>query len=457
MSDPSRNAGPARLENNGHLSIRYFPVDELKPNPANPRRHEPAQLRRLAKIIKKFGFRVPILVDRTRMIIAGHARCLAAPVAGLTEVPTILVDDLTDAEIKAFMIADNRMAELSTWDDKVLAEQLLELSNLSPDLSLELTGFEVGEIDLRIESLNDPADVAEPDEGDIMPVSAGPPVTKLGDAWILDRHKIHCADARGSASYIALMAAERASAAFTDPPFNVRIDGHASGLGKSHHREFAMATGEMSEAEFTEFLTQALRHLITYTVDDAIIYQCIDWRHLWEAMGAARAAGCELINFCVWVKHNGGMGSLYRSQHELVLVLKHGRGSHVNNVQLGRFGRNRTNVWQYRGANDFGRGEGEGNLLALHPTPKPVAMVADAIMDCTQRGDIVLDAFLGSGTTLIAAERVGRRCYALELDPLYVDTAVRRWQKLTGGVARHASSGISFDEIAAGGEVRHGE
>lgn len=449
----SKIAGPLERANNARVAIIYLPIDELKPNPANPRRHNRPQLRRLAKIIAKFGFRMPVLIDGVRTIIAGHGRCLAAAMSGLTEVPTILVDDLTEAETKAFMIADNRIAELATWDDKALAEQFLELSKLSPDLSLELTGFDMGEIDFRIENMTRPAGKIAADEADDIPVSVGPPVSRLGDAWILGGHKVLCADARDSVSYASLLAKERATVVFSDAPYNVKIEGHVSGQGKFHHREFAMAVGEMTEAQYVEFLAQVFGHFVNYSVDGAVIFECIDWRHLWEAMTAARAAGCELLNLCVWVKHNGGMGSFYRSQHELVLVLRHGRAPHVNNVQLGRFGRNRANVWQYRGANDFGRSDGEGDLLALHPTPKPVAMVADAIMDCTERGDIVLDAFLGSGTTLIAAERAGRRCYGLELDAGYVDTIIRRWQTYAGGVARHATSRHTFDEVA---KIREG-
>ncbi len=240
---------------------------------------------------------------------------------------------------------------------------------------------------------------------------------------------------------------------FSDPPYNVRIDGHASGLGAIHHRPFPMASGEMNRTEFTAFLTQACRNLAAYSVDGSLHYVCMDWRHLDEMLAAGREAYHQLKNLCVWVKDNGGMGSLYRSQHELILVFKHGRNRHRNNVQLGQFGRNRSNVWNYPGANSFARNGEEGNLSALHPTVKPVAMVADAILDCTARGEIVLDAFLGSGTTMIAAERTGRRCYGLELDPVYVDTIVRRWQTLTGGSARHAASGRDFDDLAREAEV----
>jgi len=438
------------------VSITYLPIGQLKPNPANPRRHNRHQIRRLAKIIKRFGFRGAILVDATGTIIAGHARWEAARFAGLTEVPTILVDDLSEAELKAFMIADNRIAELATWDDRMLAEQLKELSLSDADLDLDLTGFDIAEVDARIEG-HEASDNDRPDPDDVFAPTSGPAVSAPGDMWLLDGSKLLCADARDASNYIALLRGKRAAAALIDPPYNVRIAGHASGLGKVRHREFAMASGEMIEPEFIQFLLEILRHLLNNLVDGALIFECMDWRHLWEALSAARSGGCVLLNLCIWVKHNPGMGSLYRSQHELVLVLKRRRSKHVNNVLLGRYGRNRANVWMYRGANDFGRGDGEGDPLTMHATPKPVAMIADALMDCTRRGDVVLDSFIGSGTTLIAAARTGRRCYGLEIDPLYVDTAVRRWQAWTRDRARHAETGLTFDELARSRGVTHGQ
>jgi DNA modification methylase len=271
--------------------------------------------------------------------------------------------------------------------------------------------------------------------------------------WLLHRHRLLCGSALDSAVFAALMGEERAATAFIDPPYNVRIDGHAGGLGAIHHRPFPMASGEMDRPEFTAFLGEAFRNLAAFSVDGAIHFVCMDWRHVEELLAAGREAYDELKNICVWVKDNAGMGSFYRSRHEFIAVFKHGRQGHRNNIQLGQFGRNRSNVWHYPGANSFTRYSEEGNLLALHPTVKPVAMVADAILDCSARGDIVLDAFLGSGTTLIAAERTGRRCHGMELDPAYVDTSVRRWQKLTGGSARHAASGRSFDDLAREAEV----
>jgi DNA modification methylase len=352
------------------------------------------------------------------------------------------------------MIADNRLTEIASWDDKLLAEQLKDLSLLGLDFSIEVTGFEMGEIDLRIAALEDMPEQADDDPADAVPeLPTRPPLSKIGDVWVLGRHRVLCGDALDAAALATLMGEKRAAMVFSDPPYNVPIDGHASGLGAIHHRPFPMASGEMDKAAFTDFLSQACRNLAAFSADGSLHFLCMDWRHLDELLAAGRDAYGELKNLCVWVKDNGGMGSLYRSQHELVFVFKHGRDGHRNNVQLGQFGRNRSNVWRYPGVNSFARCGEEGNLLALHPTVKPVAMVADAILDCSARGDIVLDGFLGSGTTVIAAERTGRRCYGLELDPAYVDTAVRRWQTLTGGSAHHGINGRSFDDLAGEAEA----
>ena len=435
------------------LKIVYCRIDALKPDPANPRRHTRKQVRQIAESIKAFGFNVPILIDRDGNIIAGHGRWLACRELGITEVPTLCLDHLTPAQARAFMIADNRLTEISVWDDRLLARQLKEFSLVGLDFDIEVTGFEMGEIDLRIASLDDPAQ-RDDDPADVVPeVSAGPPLSKIGDLWVLDCHRLLCGSALDSAVFPALMGEERAATAFIDPPYNVRIDGHAGGLGAIHHRPFPMASGEMDRLQFTAFLGQAFRNLTAFSIDGSIHFVCMDWRHVEELLAAGREAYDELKNICVWVKDNAGMGSFYRSRHELVCVFKHGRNGHRNNIQLGQFGRNRSNVWHYPGANSFARYSEEGNLLALHPTVKPVAMVADAILDCSACGDIVLDAFLGSGTTVIAAERTGRRCHGMELDPAYVDTSVRRWQKLTGGSARHAASGRSFDDLAREAEA----
>jgi DNA modification methylase len=352
---------------------------------------------------------------------------------------------MSEAEIRAYVIADNRLAENAGWDRALLGLELQYLTELEIDFDVTVTGFDLPEIDILIGDLS--LGLNDSDSADaVVEVAAGPAISRSGDIWQIGGHRLICGDSTRLETYQQLLGDARAQMVFTDPPYNVPISGHVSGLGAIQHREFAMASGEMSEAQFTDFLRQACRLLAAQSAPGAVHYLCMDWRHVGELLAAGRDAYSELLNICVWVKHNGGMGSLYRSQHELVFVFKNGEAAHCNNVQLGKYGRNRTNVWQYRGINDFGRPTEEGNLLAMHPTVKPVALVSDAILDCSRRGDIVLDPFLGSGTTLVACERTSRRCYGIEIDPLYVDTAIRRWQKHSGATAVNAASGQSFNE-----------
>jgi DNA modification methylase len=434
------------------LEVVYRRIEELKPDPRNPRHHSRKQIKQLARSIETFGFTVPALVDREDNVIAGHGRILACRELGWSEIPTIPIDDLSEAKRRALMIADNRLAENAAWNDRLLAEQLKDLSLAELDFSLEVIGFEMGEVDLKIAGIEGEPVTEDPADAEAEPAS-GPPVSQPGDLWLLGDHRVLCGSVLDIAALQILMGEERAAMVFSDPPYNVPIDGHATGLGAIHHRSFAMAAGEMSPAAFAVFLARSLRNQAAFCLGGALLYLCMDWRHMTELLAAGREADAELHNLCIWVKDNSGMGSLYRSQHELVFVFKTGNGTHRNNVQLGRFGRNRSNVWRYPGVNSFSRKTEEGNLLALHPTVKPVALVADAILDCTARSDIVLDGFLGRGTTVIAAERTGRRCFGTELDPAYVDTIIRRWQKLTGEVARHAASGRTFDDLVREAEV----
>src|SRR5208283_1121228 len=448
MSNPKMLGSPMSCPRAG-LRVDYMPIGELKPDPQNARVHSKKQIRQIAASIESFGFNVPILIDAAGQVICGHGRLAAAARLGWAEVPAIKIEHLSEAQRRAFMLADNRLTEIAVWDDRLLAEQLKELADLDLSFDIEATGFEVGEIDLRIASLSEAGASANDEKP--LPVVSGPPVCQIGDLWILDRHRLLCGDATDRVAYSALMGSEEAAAVFTDPPYNVPIDGHVSGLGELRHREFPMAVGEMTAAAFTDFLRSALSSIARHSRSGALVYVCMDWRHMRELHAAADSVHLEPINLCVWAKPNAGMGSFYRSQHELVFVLKSGPGPHVNNVQLGRHGRNRTNVWSYAAGPGFGRAGEEGRLAALHPTVKPVQMVADALLDGSGRGDIVLDPFLGSGTTLMAAERVGRRCFGLELDPLYCDTIIRRWQAYSGDVARPASTGVLFEEIEAAG------
>jgi hypothetical protein len=337
------------------MSIEYRQIDALRPDPTNARRHRKKQIRQIANSISTFLL-WPVPVDADRDVIAGYGRLLAGRQLGMTEVPTVAVDHLTPEQIRAFRIADNRLTENAAWDDRLLAEQLRDLSLAGLDFDIEVTGFEMAEIDLRIASLGGRIGAGRRPCRYHAGSFGGPPISQPGDEWILGCHRVRCANALEPAAFAAPMGDERAGVVFTDPPF----------------------------------------------------------------------------------------------RHELVLF-KHGRNGHRNNVQLCQFAR--SNVWHYPGANSFARSTAESNLLALHPTVKPVAMVADAILDCSARGDIVLDAFLGSGTTVIAAERTGWRGFGLELDPSYVDVTVRRWQTLTGGRTRHAANGHNFDDLAGEAEA----
>jgi DNA modification methylase len=379
------------------------------------------------------------VIDSDGQILAGHGRHAAARQLGMSEVPTIQVEHLTPAQRRAYILADNKLAELAGWDRDLLRIQIEELDNLEFDLGL--TGFSIPEI----EAILEPA--VAPSDDDVPEPLPGPPVSRPGDLWQLGPHKLYCGSALEVGSYEALMGSERAAVVFTDPPYNVKVKGHVSGNGKARHREFAMASGEMSKEAFTGFLRTTFRHLIAFSEEGSIHFQCIDWRHMGEMLAAGEDLYGALLNLVVWNKVNGGMGSLYRSKHELVFVYKNGKAPHRNNVELGRHGRNRTNVWDLAGQTSF-----HGNRdkdLAAHPTVKPVALVADALRDVSVRGDLVLDPFCGSGTTILAAERTRRQARAIELDPIYVDVAIARFEGRTGTKARLAATSQSFSEVAA--------
>ena len=434
------------------LTIQYTPVEALKPYKGNARTHSRRQLRQILESIRRFGFLNPVIIDSSGRIIAGHGRVEAAKMLGLDVVPTVMIEHLTEDQIRAYILADNRIAELAGWDRQTLAIELQYLLKIEdPDFDITITGFEVAEVDICLAEAEGQTDMEDP-VPELKPDL--PAVTEPGDVWSLGKSRLICGNSLHEETYRTLMGKARAAAVTTDPPFNVRIDGHATGNGAIRHRPFTMASGEMSEAEFLAFLNNILRLLAKYSSNNSLAYLFIDWRHVADLIAAGRQNYDEFINLCVWKKDRGGLGSLYRSQHELVLVFQKGN-THRNNIQLGKFGRNRTNVWEYPSINTLSKQSDEGNLLALHPTVKPVAMIADAMLDSTARGEVVLDAFLGSGTTLMAAERVGRICYGIEIDPLYVDVAIRRWQKYTGEAAIHESTGKRFDEIASSKEVAH--
>lgn len=414
------------------------PTQTLREAPRNARTHSPRQVRQIARSIESFGFTNPVLVDASGEVIAGHGRLAAARLLGWTEVPTLCIDWLSEAQQRAYVIADNRLAEKAGWDRGLLALELGALCELEIDETL--TGFDTREIELILDAGGSYAG-----EEEEPPASAGPPVCRLGDVWQLGRHRLICGDALASATWQALMGRDKARLAVTDPPYNVPIGGHVSGLGKVRHREFVQASGEMSEREFTAFLTRACEAMAKVSRDGALHYVFMDWRHLPELLGAGRAVYDDWLNLCAWVKSNAGMGSLYRSQHELVAVFKKGRRPHVNNVELGRNGRHRSNVWQCAGVNSFSAERAQA--LAWHPTVKPVELIAEIIRDASDRGEIVIDAFGGSGTTLIAAEQCDRIARLVELDPLYCDVILRRFLAACGQMPVLQGSGESLAAI----------
>ena len=451
MANSAKEAAASRSRRNAttnagliEIQIQYRAVEDLALDPRNPRQHSQRQVNQIADSIREFGFVVPVVVDDTGQVVVGHGRVLAAKKLGMPRIPVVEIRHLSKAQLKALRITDNKLAQNAHWDERLLGESFLELKELDVDFDLSITGFSLPEIDLTLQTLQEGVAEGTNDEAEAL---TGVPVCQLGDVWELGDHRLHCGDATSEAAFDILMREQLAHVAFIDPPYNVRVDGHVSGKGKIRHREFAQASGELSREEFIRFLSDSCAVLAKHSKNGAIHFVCMDWRHVDELIAAGRDVYTELKNIAVWVKSNPGMGSLYRSQHELVFVFKSGTGRHTNNIELGKHGRNRANVWQYDSASTQGR-KGN-NLLELHPTAKPVQLVMDALLDCSQRGEIVLDSFLGSGTTLLAAERTGRICRGIELDPLYVDTAIRRWQNLTGRDAVRTSDGKLFREIEA--------
>jgi DNA modification methylase len=411
------------------LSIVYRSIEELKGNPKNPRLHSKKQIQKIARSVATFGFNMPLLVDGNLQLIAGHGRLEACKLLGIRRVPTICLEHLSEIQTRTFMIADNRLTENSTWDDRLLAEQFKVLAEVKLDFNLEVTGFEIGEINLMIDGLT-PARAGEEDPADpLHEMESAVRVTQAGDLWLLGRNRLVCGDALDEQAYFLLMDGPGAAAVFIDPPSEVKVDAPIGDLGRVKRRRSALASREMGETEFTQFLTIACRLLATNSRDGSLHYVCLNWRHLEKFLSVSRKVYAELTALCVWNKGTAGTGNLYGSQHELILVFRNGETSHRNDVTPGQLGRNRTNVWDYPGLT------------------KPVGLVADAIMDCTATGEIVLDTFLGNGTTLIAAERTGRICYGIEIASVCLDAAIRRWQKFTGHEAVKAASGRTFNEL----------
>jgi len=418
----------------GTTEFGYTPIHKLRPDKRNPRTHSKAQVQQIADSYEATGYFSPILIDEAGNIIAGHGRFRAAKLLGMTSVPTITIRGLTAAEKRRLQIADNKIALNAGWDDELLKLALGEIELAGLDLAL--TGFAAGEIDAK-RSLG----LVYEEPIDPVPVAA---VSRNGDVWLCGEHRIGCGDLLDGVSLTALMAGERADMIVSDPPYNTSNARHNGGKGRFRHREFAYAHGEMSVAQFVAFLTDAEGAMAAHAKPSAVAYLFMDHHHAGEQIAAGEAVFHKRLNIAVWVKSNAGMGSLYRSQHEMVFIYKVGDEPHRNNVALGKHGRNRTNVWQATSVNTFGSRQGD---LEIHPTVKPIQLIADAIMDVTNPGEIVLDGFLGSGTALLAAERVGRRAFGLEIDPAYVDVAIGRWMDLTGKEAVLEATGETFAEV----------
>ena len=409
------------------LNIKIISVENLTPYANNARTHSKKQISQIARSIKDLGFNNPILIDENNVVIAGHGRLLAAKELGIKEVPTICLAHLSEAEIKTYILADNKLAANAGWDQEILKIELQNIMALEIDFDLTLTGFDTPEIDIILNGVgenkeNDPLDNI-PDENLI------PKQVKFGDLWRLGNHYMYCGDSLKSESFDNLLGEQKADLVFIDSPYNVPVDGHICGSGKTKHTEFAYASGEMSEQQFIEFLKTVFELLKKYSRAGSIHYACMDWRHVSEISAAGKQVYSELKNICVWNKQLAGMGSLYRSQHELIFVFKNGNVPHINNIELGKHGRYRSNIWDYPGVHVSNNHRDE---LKFHPTVKPLQMIADAIIDCSKQGDIVLDCFAGSGSTLLAAERVKRKAYIIEYEPKYCDVTIYRFEKMTG-------------------------
>lgn len=424
------------------VNYRSVPIDQVRAFEGSARQHPKRQLNKLVKLIKHFGQIVPLIVEDSGKLIDGHLVLAALRQLGNAEVSIASVSGLTSEELSALRLSLNRSAEETVWDNEKLRAQLKELIELSFDM--DLTGFDTPEID-HIMSIDMVADDSSEEIKAAELVPAAQAMVRRGDVLLLGKHVVCCGDARDPTLLTKLMGGSSARAVFIDPPYNVPIQGHVSGLGKTRHREFLQASGEMTPSQFTEFLVEALSSVSAVAMDGAILFVCMDFRHMSELLAAAEASALELKNLCVWVKTAPGMGTFYRSQHELIFVFKKGTAPHTNNFELGQHGRSRSNVWRYAGVNTWGKDRME--LLGAHPTVKPLVMVADALKDVSARGETVIDSFLGSGTTLLAAEKTGRRCVGVELDPGYVEVAIRRWQKLTGRDAVFAETGETFDDV----------
>lgn len=413
--------------------IDYLPIADIHPRDDNPRSHSKAQIKKIAASIRSFGFRYPVLIDGEGNLISGHGRLAAAKTLGLATVPTMRADDLTPDQVRALMIADNRIGDLSDWDDDLLANHLDLLVMADLDFEIEDIGFNYGEIEVRLDGSKVKNKSEKPPKEPVLLTITQRAQT--GDLWQLGEHRVDCGDALDAASFGALMGAHAAAVVFTDPPYNLK-PAEISPLARTKHGAFDMGSDELTKPEFTQFLGTCFDHIKAHSKIGATAFVCMDWRHVGELQTAGEGSFEALRNNCIWVKDRPGMGSLYRSQHELVFVWQVSAGQTENNVQLGSSGRSRSNVWEYPPALGFRAEHGELQY-AVHypPTVKPVAMIAVALMDVSRKGGIVLDPFLGSGSSVMAAQQTDRRCFGIEISLDYVDLILARWEAETGQVA----------------------
>ncbi|WP_156677941.1 site-specific DNA-methyltransferase [Sphingomonas profundi] len=439
MKPPPRASNVAGVA----IHVENVPPASLTPPAREVRRRTRQHVQRIARSLSEFGFLVPLIVDGQMRIVAGHSRWEAAKLLGLSSVPVIRVEHLTEGQLRLFAIADNKLPEGVEWDQDQLRIEFGEIELVAPELELSSSGFAIAEIDTmygrhRTTQLSEHDDEPEPPAEDS--------VNRLGDVWRLGRHAFACGDARDSALIGRLLNGASVRTLLSDPPWNLKIEGVVSGNGRVKHADFVMAAGEMTKPAFTAFLGDFLGAAKPHLSPGALAYVYMDWRNYDALVAAAVASGFEQKNMLVWCKDNAGMGSMYRSQHELVGLFKADDAPHTNNINLGRHGRNRANCLFYPGVNSFGKGR--DRQLKAHPTCKPVSMLADLILDSSAPGEIILDPFGGSGSTLIAAEKVDRTACLIELDPGYADGIVRRFERVVGTPALHVETGLSFAELA---------
>ncbi len=430
------------------LSIFWLATDLIDAAPRRVRRALKKQIEGVVDAITAFGFRVPILVQKTPggeryQVVDGHSRLEAARRLGAEQLPCILVDDLSDADVRRLTLSLNKLQETGQWDHEALTLEINEIIEIDGDISIP--GFDLPEIEAIRFGVGETGDADPADTISEDALARKAPVACPGDVWILGDHRLLCGTARDGAAIAAQLDGDVADVIFTDAPYNVPISGHVSTV-KGRHPEFAEASGEMTREDFVGFLAETIGNATACLKPGGVLFSCMDWRHAVEMSEALDALGLNLLNICVWVKDAAGMGGLYRSQHEFVFVAMRPGDRALNNVQLGKYGRNRSNVWSYAGATGGAR-DANDNFKA-HPTVKPIRMFMDALLDVSAHEDIVLDPFLGSGTTLLAAERTGRRCIGVEIEPRYIDLAIRRWQEMTGDGAIQTKTGKTFEELA---------